>query len=253
MEERKRTLLAIVISLIIILAVGYSFGLNFFAKTPEIQVADPNVSPGASEDPGPSSGQGGIRVEVTPETVQNVIAGMARYHSYSRQVAVRYAWEGGSGEIAAQVRVDGGWSRCDATLPGGIVERSIVGDGKLWYWYGDGERYLEAQADRRSGDLVQHIPTYEDILELDSGDILGAGYEEKEGDPSIFVEAAGALDGYVERYWVSVRSGLLSASETEKDGSVVYAMSAGDVVSPLAEAGDAFTLPDGTVLHEIDG
>ncbi len=253
MEERKRTLLAVVISLIIILAVGYSFGLNFFARTPEIQVADPNVSPGVSEGPGPSFGQGGIRVEVTPETVQNVIAGMARYHSYSRAVTVRYTWEDGTGELAAQARVDGGWSRCDVTLPGGIVERSIVGDGRLWYWYGDEERCLEAQADRHSEDLVQHIPTYEDILELDPEDILEAGYEEKEGDPSIYVEAAGSLDGYVERYWVSVRSGLLSASETEKDGAVVYSMSAGDVVSPLAEAGDAFTLPDGTVLHQIDG
>ena len=40
MEEKKRTILAIVISCIILLAVFYSFGLNFFRSTPEIEVAD---------------------------------------------------------------------------------------------------------------------------------------------------------------------------------------------------------------------
>ena len=55
--------------------------------------------------------------------------------------------------------------------------------------------------------------------------------------------------GYTERYWISVDSGLLVAAETEKDGEVVYAMTARDVVSPLDETQGIFVLPDGTVLH----
>lgn len=249
MEEKKRTLLAIAISCIILLAVGYSFGLSIFAAPTEIVVADPNAAPSAAPGPAASGGQEGLPVEVTAGTVQSVIAHMSRLRSYSRSIAVRYAWEGGSGELTARVMVDGGWSRCDAVLPGGIVEHSIVGEGTLWYWYGDGPRYLTADAEPETEDLVQRIPTYEDILELDADAITGAGYEEKDGLPAIYVEAAGQLPSYVERYWVSVDSGLLIASETEKDGAVVYAMSSSDMVSPLTGEEGAFALPDGTVLH----
>ena len=46
-------------------------------------------------------------------------------------------------------------------------------------------------------------------------------------------------------------SGLLVASEMEQDGAVVYTMNSGDVVSPLDQRSDIFTLPDGTVLYTL--
>ena len=106
MEEKKRTILAIVISCIILLAVFYSFGLNFFRSTPEIEVADTQASPDVSAVPG-ASGQGGIPVEVTPETVQSILASMSRYQSYSRTITLQYSWTGGTGTMTAQVRADG--------------------------------------------------------------------------------------------------------------------------------------------------
>ena len=249
MEEKKRTILAIVISCIILLAVLYSFGLNFFATTPEIVVADTQTSPDIS--PGPdASGQGGIPVEVTPETVQSIIASMSRYQSYSRTITVRYSWTGGSGTVTAQVRADGGWSRCDTLLASGVTERSIVGEGRLWYWYDEDETVLERDAGWRGQDLLQYIPTYEDVLELDPSQIADADYVDKDGTRCIYVEARRADLGYLERYWISVSSGLLMAAETEKDGVVVYAMSSPELVSPLSEVGDAFTLPDGQVLYQ---
>lgn len=252
MEEKKRTLLAVVISCIILAAVAYSFGLNFLASTPEIVLADPSVSAGQLYDPAVSGEQGGIPVEVTPETVQSIIAEMSRFRRYSRTVSIQYSWPGGSSEtITAQVSVDDGWSRCDTTLASGIVERSIVGDGTLWYWYGDGDSWLECPADERSEDLLQYIPTYEDVLALDRDEITATGYEEKDGTACIYVEAARRELGYLERYWISASSGLLVAAETEKDGSVVYAMSASDMVSPMSGGSDAFTLPDGEVLHAV--
>ncbi len=55
--------------------------------------------------------------------------------------------------------------------------------------------------------------------------------------------------GYVERYWVSVSSGLLAAAERECDGAVVYRMAALTVSYDGVDAED-FTLPNGTVLYE---
>ena len=41
MEEKKRTLLAVLVSAVILLAVLYSFGLNLFSDPPDIVVAPP--------------------------------------------------------------------------------------------------------------------------------------------------------------------------------------------------------------------
>lgn len=249
MEEKKRTWLAILISCIILLAVGYSFGLNFFRSTTDIVVADPSVTPSQPADPGNAGGMGGIAVEVTPQTVQSIIAQMTRFKSYERSVEIRYFWgEGESSVITARVVENGGWIRCETQLPGGMTEHSILGDGSLWYWYDDGPEYLQVPAGDQSQDLIQHIPTYEDILALRAEDILRTGYEEKNGVPCIFVESARKELGYVEQYWVSTASGLLVAARTEKDGMEVYSMTSGDVVSPAALERSDCTLPDGTVL-----
>jgi hypothetical protein len=254
LEEKKRTLFAVVISCIILLAVVYSFGLNFFRTTPEIVVADPDVTAGQSAETGDGDTQGGVAVEVTPETVQSIIAHMSRYRRYSRTISIQYSWPGGTSEaITARVRVADDWSRCDTTLIGGTVERSIVGNGTLWYWYDDSEAWLECPADEETKDLLQHIPTYEDVLELDQKQITDTGYEEKNGEACVYVEVEPGQSGDRERYWISVSSGLLVCAETERDGLVVYAMSSSNMVSPLAGAGDAFVLPDGTALYTVEG
>lgn len=250
MEEHKRTLLAAVIIAVVLVAVLYSFSMNLFAPTPELVLADPDAT--ASEPPSgePSGGQGGLRVEVSTRTVQSLIASLTRYESYSRTVTVEYASGGQpAGTVSAQVWADGGWLRTDLTLASGKVEHAILGDGRLWLWY-DGEHTVyEGPGSGLSADLIQRLPTYEDVLALDKEQITAAGYVERDGLPCVYVEAASPSLGYVERYWVSETSGLLMAAETEKDGSIVYAMSSNEVVSPLDRAVGVFTLPDGTQLY----
>ena len=56
--------------------------------------------------------------------------------------------------------------------------------------------------------------------------------------------------GYVERYWISVDSGLLACAETALEGQLVYRMSAFTVERPVP-SGASFELPDGTVLHTV--
>lgn len=250
MEEKKRTVMAVVIIVVVLAAVGYSFFFSLLAPTPHLELPDPNASRGADPE-GMESGQiEGVVVEVTPQTVQSLIADLERYQSYRRTVAVEYfAADGESlGTVTAQVWEEAGWIRTSATLGSGSVEHSIVGEGTLWLWY-DGERQVySGPVGGRTADLMQRLPTYEDVLELDKKDITAAGFVERDGQPCVYVEGRALLGG-VERYWVSVNSGLLVAAETEKDGVVVYAMTARDVVSPLDETGRIFALPDGTLLY----
>ena len=251
MGEKRRTVLAAVIIVVVLAAVLYSFFLNLFAPTPELVLADPNAA--QSESPGAeqTAQVGGVAVEVTPQTVQALVEYLDRYESYRRTVTAEYFFNGETaGTVTGQVWADGGWTRSDLTLSSGVVEHAIVGDGTLWLWQdqGQGQSVYSGPAEDRSADLSQRLPTYEDVLLLDPDDITAAGYEERENQPCVYVEAQTGL-GYTERYWISVDSGLLVAAETEKSGQVVYAMTSRDVVSPLDETQGIFALPDGTVLH----
>ena len=251
MEDRKRTILAVVIISVVLLAVLYSFSINLFAVPPTLELPDPNASSSVKPSGEATDANGGIVVEVSTQTVQSLIAFLTRYESYSRTVSVEY-YSGGQlvGVVSAQVWADGGWTRADVTLSSGRVEHSIVGDGRLWLWYDQESSVYTGPAEEASADLAQRLPTYEDVLELDRRDITAASYVERGGLPCVYVEVRQRELRYLERFWISVESGLLVASETEKDGETVYRMSSYEVESPLSEVEDSFTLPDGTVLHQ---
>ena len=254
MEDRKRTVLAAVIIAVVLAAVLYSFSLNLFAPTPELVLADPNAS--GSMEPGgePNGGQSGLMVGVNTRTVQSLIASLTRYESYSRGVAVEYYDDGQLvGTVSAQVWADGGWTRTDLTLSSGRVEHTIVGDGQLWLWYDRETAVYSGPAEGLSADLLQRLPTYEDVLALDKDSITAADYVERDGLPCVFVEAVMPGLNYVERYWMSETSGLLMAAETEKDGVLIYTLSSREVVSPLDQTAGIFTLPDGTLLYSPEG
>ena len=254
MEDKKRTALAAVIIAVVLVAVLYSFFLNLFSQTPELVLADPDADRSADPSGEPSIGQGGLLVEVSTRTVQSLIASLSRYESYSRSITVEYyGAEQTVGTVSAQVWADGGWTRTDLALSSGRVEHTIVGGGQLWQWYDREKTVYSGPAEGLSADLFQRLPTYEAVLALDKDSITAAGYVERDGLPCVFVEAATPELNYVERYWISETSGLLMAAETEKDGSLIYALSSREMVSPMEPAAGIFALPDGTQLYSPEG
>lgn len=250
MERRNRNILVVLIGIVITVAMLSSFGLGLFAPdTAKIQLP----TPAASQSQEPVEEEEYVRVEITTETVQYVVEHtLTRPESYGRNVTIEDFWgDGQSGVTHATVWVDDGWTHTTATLPGGTVRHSIVGDDQFWLWYEGNSRVLTGAADEDSADLEgQRIPTYEDVLKLKQSDIADAGYEEKEGVSCIFVETVPDSQGYVERYWISTDSGLLSCAETRLEGQLIYRMSAFSVDRPVPENA-SFVLPDGTVLHDL--
>ena len=249
MGEKKGNLVLLLTAAVIVVAVISSFGMGLFTQeTARIVLPTPAATQGPSDGPEEADV---VRIEVTAQTVQNVIRTLSRPESYYREVAVEDIWGAGEaerGSTRAQVWVDGGWTMTYA-LGTGTPRWSIVGDGTLWLWYEDSQEVYSAPADEYSADLEgQRIPTYEDVLALDTGHISDAGYMEQGGMPCIYVETAPDQLEYWERYWVAVDSGLLVCAETLKGERVVYRMSAYDVERPAPE-GTRFALPDGTVLH----
>lgn len=254
MEDRKRTILAVIIALVIVAALLYSFGLNLFFKPPQLELADPDKTdsqPTASSDLGEGAG---IPVEVTSRTVQSVIASLSRYESYSRALTVTYFWgDNESGGLEIQIWEEDGWVRTQTVLGSGVTEHSVAGNGTVWLWYtgggGESGTVYEGPAQGAVSDRMQYIPSYEEILDLDPAQITQAGYLDYAGQPCIYVEAENQQLGYLYRYWISVTNGLLTAAETEKSGVVVYRMESGEVISPIADQKGLFVLPDGMVLY----
>lgn len=253
MGEKSRVRFIVIIALILAAAVVYSFTVGAFQETPDVGFADPAPT-GGGETTNPPPFGNMVPVSVEPDTVQSVIRTLERYTSYRRTLSVEYL-SGGTvtGTLSVAVAVDSGWTRCDVTESNGRTEHTVLGGASRWLWYDDETDYVQVRTDESAADLIQRVPTYEDVLAVEAEDITAAGYERRGGLPCIFVEVRQSELDYLERFWVSVESGLLVAAETEKDGAAVYRMSSYQVECPLTDAGESFTLPDGEVLHRPEG
>ena len=253
MERKRRTLFAVLIATIIVLAVFSSFAITLLGQE-DYQIKLPDLSgdtqTNSTGDPGNSNGPF-IRIEVTPKTVQSVIATLDRPRSYYRELNLEL-WADAQTSVVttARVWVDGGWTRSSVTAPGGLTQHNLVGGEEHWLWYEGDESALVFPADEIVADLVQRIPTYEDVLELPQRLITAAGYESYAGTDCVFVEIEQDELNSQERYWISVSDGLLMGAERVKDDLVVYRMTAQSTVSP-APLDSSFVLPDGTVLHAV--
>ena len=258
MDPKNRLFIAIAVTVLIVGAMFTSFGRSLFVlNTPSVELPSGAGSSGGSDvSSGSQSASDPYQtVSITPETVQNVIEKtLVRSDSYYRELTIETFWTEGSSSIPVQVWVDGGWTQPEAALPGGTVRYSIVGDGQFWLWYGGDRTALSGPADGHSADLEgQRIPTYEDVLELEQDAIAAAGYEEKGGLACIYVETGEDALGYVEKYWVSVDSGLLVCAEQWKGEELTYRMTSYAVSTDRTLFGlTEFALPDGTVLHTVE-
>lgn len=253
MDRKRRSLFAVLIATIIVVAVFSSFAIHLFNQE-EHQIRLPDLSEELNQDqPGTDTDGDGqfVRVEVTPETVQSVIATLKRPRSYHRELELElWADADTSAVTTAEVWVDGGWTRSSVTASNGLTQHNLVGDGQRWMWYDGDETALVFPADEGIPDLVQRIPTYEDVLALPWSRITAAGYESYAGVDCVFVEIERSELNSRERYWISVSDGLLTAAERVKDDLVVYRMTARSTVSP-APLDSSFVLPDGTVLYTV--
>ena len=231
----------------VLIALVLAFLLRLTAHRPP-GVALPETENAQSEsgvirDEGRSALQ---RVEVTPETVQRVIERLARPDNYGRTLTIERYWSGGSGLTNATVFVADGWTRVDVMEDDVETRHVITGGGKSWIWYGSDGRVFTGTA-ALSADEEQSIPTYEEILLLDTERIAAADYRMLGEVNCIYVETVPDALGYTGRYWVSVDSGLLIAAEREDGDALIYRMTGLEASIGGANAED-FRLPDGELL-----
>lgn len=251
MDHKRRTILVIAIAITIMAGVVSGFGLPFFFQNAQLRLPDL----GALTQQGGEATEGEtdyVIVKITPETVQNVIAAMQRKQQYYRELKVEHYWgEPGKRESAVnsvQVWNDGDYQKTTIVSPDSSLFSALTADGSTYIWYGSDKSYKEYPTDALEKDLLQNIPTYEDVLQLPTERITRAGFEQG----CVFVEAREETLGYLERYWISTETGLLVESETQTEEGelLVYSMSE-KLISGLSAEDASFTLPDGRVLHSV--
>lgn len=249
MRKRQVSLFGVSFAVLIVLVIAFLLRLTMH-RPPAVTLPETGDEQNAGDVVRESGGTAIRRVEVTPETVQRVIERIARPENYSRTVTLERFWTGGSGQTSASVSVMDGWTRVDAAENGGEERHVITGDGKSWIWYGSEERVFTGAA-AISADEEQGIPTYEDVLRLNTAYIAAADYREFNGVNCIYVETAPDAAGYSECWWVSVESGLLIAAERFEGEALVYRLTA--LEADLGGVDEqAFLLPDGELPFPLD-
>lgn len=245
MKKNRFPMMGMAFAMLILLVVGFMLRLTTH-RTPEIILPDVDVMTESGETARDAQEGSLRRVSVAPDTVQRVIEQLKRPQRYFRTVTIERIWNGGSAESKASVYVMDGWTRVDVPEGAPDARHVITGNGRTWIWYGSESAVYSGTA-VFSADEEQNIPTYENVLKLNVDSITAADYRSRDALNCIYVETAPDELGYLERYWVSVESGLLVAAEREKDGVTVYRMT-GLAANVDVQPTDAFVLPDGENL-----
>lgn len=214
--------------------------------------ADPDTpavilpSPVASDSP-PATPDGSIsnslKAEVTPATVQEVIATLTRADSYTRTVTFeRFS---GSSQRSYTITT---WVRGPSTrisiAEENFTREILVANDELWIWYSDSPSYYHGSAEEghSEADEYQKMLSYEDVLALDPINITDAGYVDYGGEACIYVKYISGEMRYASTAYISISTGLLMGSEAYDGNSLIFRMVSDepDISTP---ADEAFTPP----------
>lgn len=250
MDKRKVSKISAALAVLMMLVIALLMSTSL-RRTSHIILPTESTSPGQAVGDAAQDGDALHAVVITPDTVQIAISTLSRPTTYRRTVAVEQFWSGGSHSISATVSVSGDYTRTDRGLVDGRVRHTITNGKTTHIWYNQNTALFSGPSAGITADEEQNIPTYETILELAAEDIAAADYRAlTDGVNCIYVETAEDEAGYIQRYWVSVDTGLLAAAEREMAGAVVYRMASLAVDAAQPTTAD-FTLPDGTILVAV--
>jgi len=252
MKSQKRTRLLLLFTALIIL--GLLSFLFFFrgADTPQVYLAE--SVPVATESLGVPDNPATL-LEITPDNVQNVIATLERAELYSRTISQTRYWSNGTESAVAQAEI---WVTPQALrIAWDHGENMILTEDYFYIWFEDRPHQTRPITAGLGGsfdqilDEFQGIPSYEAVLELDPSQIMEAGYVLKDIDGTyeycIYLVFQGGTLGYIDRYYISLSSGLLVAMRT-LDGNIPIFHMETLRLSLDAPENSAFTLPDGTMV-----
>lgn len=240
----------VVLILAVSLILTYTLHQSFEVDLPQTSLAEPTINDNGAE----SSDESLLRVQVTMDTVQDVIATLNRPIQYTRDIRIECNYTDGSTDynIYTIVTPEAQSLRVIGTDPAKHI--MLVGDTVYIWFDGDKDYYMtsvDAPGDgRRTADELQMLPTYEDIVTLDQSAIMDAGYVIYNEEYCIFVTYFTPLLHYETTCYISVKSGLLTGVEQYDGQMLIYRMNAYNFTTELPDT-LAFILPDDTNVLSV--
>lgn len=192
-----------------------------------------------------------LQVEITPQNVQDVIAALTRPSSYYIETKSELHYDNQISTYLRRKWVRNEWSRVDLFNTNSTVTMHVIFTKEsAFFWYPGSSRYTQLPVGDFTADESQMMMVYEDILKLDSKNIMDAKLTRFDGEDCIYAEVTRPELGYTERYWVSVSSGLLLLGQTLKDNALIYSVQTLELDTTTPE--DAvFTLPGNQFVGNI--
>ena len=245
MDKRRITVIAVAGAILLVAAVLGILYFSFLSRsTAKVVLPDTEHTGGQN-----SSGEGeygGEIVDVTAETVPNIVAVLERPENYHLQVRVTVWSRGAATTVTGNLWVMDSMSCAAIGQPDSTIKNTVTAGGKVYIWYSDApDRLFEGAAGNFGADDAMMMYTYEDIISADRACITGAGYEKLNGTSCIY--ATMEKNGIETKFWVSAEDGILLRAERTVDGETIYNME-----TTLMEKGtvtaELFTLPDGRAL-----
>lgn len=255
MDGKNPLLITLGIVAIIVAALLTSFGRSlFFTTIPSVTLPDiSDIEDSTSADTNWEGGNSSLSpVTVTVDSVQDVVASLQRTDSYFRELTIELFWGEESSQSSVLVWCNGDWLVTQQSSPNGLVRYDLVGNSWRYYWYSGDNHHLITPADDDTADLSQRIPTYEDVIALDSSDITAASYTTYLGLPAIHVVVEYSKDNRVEEYWIGAENGLLIGAEISVDGQLIYRCTGDGSIQTPCPNDAPFSLPDGTGIEDLE-
>lgn len=187
---------------------------------PSIAIPSPS-----SDATGNGLGGNGNRLEVSPDTVRELLNELERSDVYSRGYQLWTYWNGGEAEAKISVWQNGDRFRVLHTQ-NNTGKNTMISDGRVYYWYEGSRQVFSAELDDAGNDALDdyaRLITLTELMSLPAKDIKSAGYEERNGEGCIFVEYNGE-GNRLYRLYISVDKGLLISGEVLEDGKRIYLM-----------------------------
>lgn len=199
-------------------------------------------------------------VEVDADNVQNVIRSLQRPGCYTFSAAVTSSYYNAKAARTVTGSVKG-QRRFLQVADGSGTKKILLNADSYYVWWGSTSNPQKLARGGTQFDEDGGIPTYEDVLAMDKGAIVAAGYAQREGTPCIYVtvrnQVDNALGGAVtseDTYYIAVESGLLFAAESQCKGVTSYSMqlTAWEKKSEQDLPDSTFQLPNGQIIAERD-
>lgn len=162
--------------------------------------------------------------ELTAENIGRVIETLERPMNYSYEVLITYYYgEDTFSQKLLRYTTDG-YTKTELLNSSGVpVTHVITGKTHIFMWDTGNTKYYASEKGSFSGDDFCSVPTYEDIIDLNPGQITGAAAVTFQNLSCICVEFEDAEVNYSYKYLISADNGLLLCAEAfDADGNPAY-------------------------------